>query len=318
MHREGGSGQAMKTVLVTGGIASGKSEVCRYLASKGYPTYDCDSRTKALYESVPGLKRKVEEATSLPFGEIGAIFSDPAKREALEAVVYPEVLKDLEAWKGGLNCRMAFVESAIMLEKPLFNGCYDTVLLVRAPMDARLGRNPRTAERAASQHLPDEADYMIDNDSDLETLHSRIDIFLNDMKTDLSKILAVSGKHGLYRFLAISRGNAVVAEKLSDSSRTMLDSRSRITTLADVAIYTAAGELKLKEVFLAIEKALDGAEAPAAKGDDAAVKALFDKAVPDYDPERFYTSHMRKIVDWYTELVKYASLDFTEEEEDEK
>lgn len=306
----------MKTILVTGGIASGKSEVCKYLSSKGYPVYDSDSRAKGLYESVPGLKQKVEEAIGLPFSEIAVIFSDPEKRAALESLVHPEVLRDLEAWKSGLDSPLCFVESAIMPETRLFDGSYDKVLLVRAPLRQRLARNPKTAERTPSQHLPEVADYIIDNDSDIEALHQKTDRILNDMKTDLSKILAVAGKHGLYRFLAISRGNAVVAEKLSDSSRTMLDSRSRITTLADVAIYTSDGELKLKEVFLAMEKALAGAGAPASKGNDAAVKALFDKAVPNYDPERFYTSHMRKIVDWYAELKQFASLDFTEEEEE--
>ena len=72
--------------------------------------------------------------------------------------------------------------------------------------------------------------------------------------------------------------------------------------------------MKLKEVFLAIQKALAGKEVPVAK-DAAAVKALFDKAVPDYDSDRFYASHMKKIIEWYEELVKYASLDFVEEEE---
>ena len=89
----------MKTVLITGGIASGKSEVCRHLASKGLPVYDSDSRTKALYDSVPGMKSRVEEAIGVPFSQIAVIFEDAAKREALEAVVYPEVLKDFLAWK---------------------------------------------------------------------------------------------------------------------------------------------------------------------------------------------------------------------------
>ena len=48
------------------------------------------------------------------------------------------------------------------------------------------------------------------------------------------------------------------------------------------------------------------------------IKALFDKAVPNYDSERFYFSHMKKILDWYNELAKYASFDFVEEEENEK
>ncbi len=135
------------------------------------------------------------------------------------------------------------------------------------------------------------------------------------MKTDLSKILSVSGKHGLYRFLALSRGGAAIAEALSDAHRTVFDSHSRITTLADIAIYTDEGEFKLKDVFLSLGKALDGKEAPESKGNDAQVKALFEKAVPNYDPDRFYLSHMKKILDWYNELVKYASLDFEDEEE---
>ena len=133
-------------------------------------------------------------------------------------------------------------------------------------------------------------------------------------KTDLSKILAVNGKHGLYRFLALSRGNAVIAESLEDSHRTVFDAHNRITTLADICIFTSDGELKLKEVFLALRKALDGKPAPEAK-DAPAVKALFEKAVPDYDPERFYASHMKKVIEWYNDLEKHASFDFVEEEE---
>ena len=133
-------------------------------------------------------------------------------------------------------------------------------------------------------------------------------------KTDLSKILAVNGKHGLFRFLALSRGNAVIAESLEDAHRTVFDAHNKITTLADICIFTSEGELKLKEVFLALGKELSGKEGPSVK-DAAAVKALFDKAIPDYDPDRFYASHMKKVLEWYNDLVKFASLDFVEEEE---
>lgn len=308
----------MKTVLITGGIASGKSEVCRWLASKGLPVYDSDSRTKALYDSVPGLKARVEEAIGLPFAQIGVIFEDAAKREALEAVVYPEVLKDFLGWRAAQTGPVVFFESAIALEKPIFDGLWDEVWLVRAPLEQRLARNPRTAARLASQKETGEeqADVVIENDSSLEELHKKVDNLLNDMKTDLSKILSISGQHGLYKFLALSRNNSAIAEALSDGHRTVFDPHSRITTLSDIAIYTEEGEFKLKDVFLAINKALDGKEAPTSKSPEAEIKAVFGKAVPNYDPDRFYFSHMKKILDWYNELVKYASLDFVEEEEE--
>lgn len=134
------------------------------------------------------------------------------------------------------------------------------------------------------------------------------------MKTDLSKILAVSGSHGLYRFVAQGRGG-VVAESLSDGRRTMLDVRKQISALSDIAIYTDNGEMKLQEVFKALTVALDGAGAPDPKTvSDAELLALFDKAVPGYDGDRFHLSHMRKILSWYRELADKASLDFEEEE----
>ena len=135
------------------------------------------------------------------------------------------------------------------------------------------------------------------------------------MKTDLSKILAVSGHHGLYLYLAQAR-NGAIAESLQDKRRTVIDLKSRITTLADIAIYTSEGEMKLAEVFLAMKAALGDAECPSSKAPDAELKALFTKAVPNYDADRFYVSHMRKIADWYSEIVKYASLDFVTDEEE--
>lgn len=137
------------------------------------------------------------------------------------------------------------------------------------------------------------------------------------MKTDLAKILSVSGRHGLYLFLAQSRGGAI-AESLADHKRMSFDAHSRISTLSDIAIYTSEGEMRLAEVFTAMKKAADGGAAvPGAKAPESEITAFFAQAVPNYDSDRFYVSHMRKVLDWYDELVKYASLDFVTDEERE-
>ena len=133
------------------------------------------------------------------------------------------------------------------------------------------------------------------------------------MKTDLTKILSVSGKSGLFQYLAQAR-SGVIAEALSDKKRCMLDLKSRITTLADISIFAASGEVKLKEVLLSLGKLYNGKPGPE-KPSDTELKAIFQKAVPDYDQDRFYVSHMKKVHDWYNQLAKYASLDFVEEEE---
>lgn len=132
------------------------------------------------------------------------------------------------------------------------------------------------------------------------------------MKTDLTRILSVSGQHGLFNYVAQARNGAIV-EALSDKKRTCFDMKSRITTLADISIYTNEGEMKLQEVFLKLKEVLGDADAPSPKSSSEELKALFAKAIPDYDADRFYVSHMKKVVEWYNELKHFASLDFVEE-----
>ena len=169
----------MRTVLVTGAIGSGKSEVCRYLSSKGYPVYDSDSRTKALYASVPGLKCRIEEALGVPFSEISIIFRDDSKREALESIVYPLVIEDFKTWRDAQDSEIVFFESALALDKPIFDGLYDEVLLVKADLEKRKDRNPKVAERDSLQKFDTEkADYVLENNSTLVGLHRKINVYL--------------------------------------------------------------------------------------------------------------------------------------------
>ncbi len=153
----------MKTLFVTGGIGSGKSLVCRMLVERGFPVYDSDARTKDLYDSDPVLLAQVVEVMRKYAPEkelVGAdgrldrralasvIFSDGKALEALESVVHPAVLRDFENWRDALADgqtdgrweRAAVMESAIVLEKPLFKGVADLVLLVDAPLEIRRRR----------------------------------------------------------------------------------------------------------------------------------------------------------------------------------
>ncbi len=138
------------------------------------------------------------------------------------------------------------------------------------------------------------------------------------MKTDLAKILSVSGQHGLYAYVAQAR-NGVIAETLADKKRTALDTHSKVSTLNDIAIFTSEGEMRLAEVFTAMKKQADSGKAvPTSKDDSAAIKAFFAAAIPNYDEDRFYVSHMKKVLDWYGDIDKYASFDFMTDEEREK
>ena len=131
------------------------------------------------------------------------------------------------------------------------------------------------------------------------------------MKTDLSRILAISGQSGLYLYISQARNGAIV-EALSDKKRSSVGMTSKLTSLADISIYTDDEEVKLQDVFLKMKDVLGEADAPSAKSEPAALKALFEKALPDYDRDRFYVSHMKKVVEWYNALKNYAALDFVD------
>ena len=135
------------------------------------------------------------------------------------------------------------------------------------------------------------------------------------MKTDLSKILAISGQSGLYLYISQARNGAIV-EALSDKKRSSVGMTSKITSLADISIYTDDEEVKLQDVFVSMKEVLGEADAPSSKSSADELKALFEKALPAYDRDRFYVSHMKKVVDWYNNLKKYASLDFVNPEEE--
>ena len=135
------------------------------------------------------------------------------------------------------------------------------------------------------------------------------------MKTDLSRILAISGQSGLYLYVSQARNGAIV-ESLADKKRTSVSMTSKITSLADISIYTDEDEVRLQDVLLDLKEVLGDADAPSSKSSADELKALFEKALPTYDRDRFYVSHMKKVVDWYNNLKKYASLDFVNPEEE--
>ena len=135
------------------------------------------------------------------------------------------------------------------------------------------------------------------------------------MKTDLTKILAISGQSGLYLYVSQARNGAIV-EALADKKRTSVGMTNKLTSLADISIYTDDEEVKLQQVFLNMKEVLGENDAPSAKSKPEELKALFEKALPTYDRDRFYVSHMKKVVEWYNTLKNYASLDFVNPEEE--
>ena len=129
------------------------------------------------------------------------------------------------------------------------------------------------------------------------------------MKTDLRKVLSISGQSGLFMYISQANQGAIV-EALQTKKRTCCPMSARMTSLSDISIYTDEEEVKLQDVFEKMHACLGENDAPSAKSDAKVLKALFEEALPTYDRDRFYVSHMKKVVEWYNILKNHASLDF--------
>jgi len=132
------------------------------------------------------------------------------------------------------------------------------------------------------------------------------------MKTNLQKILSISGQPGL--FLYISQASAgVIVESLTTKKRGIFGINSRLTSLSDISIYTTEEEIPLRKILERMHESLQENLAPDSKSTPAVLKEFFTEVLPDYDRDRFYLSHMKKVVEWYNTLKEYASLDFDDQ-----
>jgi hypothetical protein len=133
---------------------------------------------------------------------------------------------------------------------------------------------------------------------------------------DLTKIVSISGKPGLFQVTGQGK-NSVVVESLIDGKRFPAFAQDKMSSLEEISIFTTNEDLPLKEVFRAInEKIGESLDFDPKKISGEQLKEKFALAVPDYDVDAVYTSDMKKVFSWYQLLSDKEILDFTEKEED--
>ena len=123
----------------------------------------------------------------------------------------------------------------------------------------------------------------------------------------LEKIVAVSGKPGLYEIISQTKGGLIV-KSLVDNKRLPINAMHNVSVLNDIAIYTYDDEVPLREVFKTISEKED--DVISHKESNANLISFFNDILPNFDQERVYPSNIKKVVQWYSILEK-ANFDFT-------
>lgn len=136
----------------------------------------------------------------------------------------------------------------------------------------------------------------------------------------INEILTISGKPGLFKLLTRGRG-ALIVENIDETKKRLpIQATDKVVGLGDISIFTEDKEMPLRLVFQAIEDKVgkNEVEFDYKKASDAELSGFFAEVVPDYDRDRFYPSHMRKVLGWYNLLVKYGENDFSEPKREEE
>ena len=135
------------------------------------------------------------------------------------------------------------------------------------------------------------------------------------MKTELDKILTISGKGGLFKVL--SRGkSAVIVESLTDGKRQPLSTHDKVSALSDITMFTTEDDMPLREIFLKAKGQYDSGPGPDPKTDGNELRKAMATVLPEYDEQRVYASDIKKFFTWYNILQSRDMLDFAEVEED--
>lgn len=130
----------------------------------------------------------------------------------------------------------------------------------------------------------------------------------------LDKILAISGKPGLYELKTQTR-SGFLAESLLDGKKLSVSIRHNVSILSEIAIYTITEEVPLREIFKKIQEKENGEQTISHKESKGKIEAYFSEVLPDYDEDRVYPSDMKKVIQWYNILQSKGMTDFSDPEE---
>lgn len=119
---------------------------------------------------------------------------------------------------------------------------------------------------------------------------------------EYSKLVGVTGLGGLYELIS-SKSDGGVVRSLEDKSTKFVSSRiHNFSHLETIEIYTVKDNINLADLFLAMKAS--GEPMPPSGADAKAIRAYFEKVLPEMDFERVYASDMKKMLKWYELITK--------------
>lgn len=133
----------------------------------------------------------------------------------------------------------------------------------------------------------------------------------------LRTILTVTGKPGLYKLVSSGRNMLIVEAVDASKKRQPIHGTDKVVSLGDIAMFTDDEEVPLWQVLENMKTKCEGALCPIdhKKASNDELADFFAEVLPNYDRDRVYMSHVRKLIQWYNLLIENGLTAFVPEEE---
>lgn len=188
-------------VGLTGGLASGKSTVARWLREENFEVVDADRLVAELYQpggagaaAVRALfgPEMLDQRGGVDHPKVAArVFRDPEARFALESAVHPLVRRRFEEISA--KAQGVIVLEATLLVEAGYTPGFDLVVTVEAPCELRLQRavargmdesaaRARLLAQGDGEERREAAHRILDNSGDTEHLRRQVDELIVELR----------------------------------------------------------------------------------------------------------------------------------------
>jgi dephospho-CoA kinase len=179
-------------VGLTGGIAAGKSTATTFFRDHGVPVIDADEVARAVVAlGTPGLAAVTAAFGPQVLSGDGTldrrrlrqrVFSNPAERLQLEAILHPLIGTELRARLKQINAPYCILAVPLLIESPNLRHLVDRVLVVDVPTEVQVARlmqrDQMTTQQCAAmlatqsprERRLEAADDVVDNAADIGAL----------------------------------------------------------------------------------------------------------------------------------------------------
>src|SRR6187551_3349316 len=133
----------------------------------------------------------------------------------------------------------------------------------------------------------------------------------------LAEIATVSGKGGLFKILSPTKSGVILESLDEQKTKLVATTNHRLSLLHEISIYTTTkeGTVPLEAILKKIHSEFGADPGIDSNADPAELKAFIKSVLPEYDETRVYVSDIKKLVRWYSVLLKYAPELFEEKTE---